>query len=213
MADEDLQFDRTERTEAAAVALCGYCSQPLDGTYYQINGRAACQSCHAQLMASLEKHGPVVSLVVATVFGAVAAALGSLLWYGVRLLTKGVQAGIVAIVVGFAVGYAVRHGSNKRGGPLYQALAVIITYVGICAQYVPDILGQLRDVADAPTGLVAVLSVGVLALAYPFLGGIQNVLGILIIGFALYQAWSMNRRVPLAVTGPFRVEAAATPPL
>src|SRR5688572_11594181 len=77
MADE-LQFDRTERTETAAVALCGYCGQPLDGTYYQINGRAACQSCHAQLMASLEKHGPVVSFVVATAFGAVAAALGSL---------------------------------------------------------------------------------------------------------------------------------------
>jgi hypothetical protein len=213
MADDELQFERTERADAAAVAVCGYCNQPLDGTYYQINGRAACQRCHAQLMASLEKHGPVVSFVVATVFGVVAAALGGLLWYGVRVFANS-EWGIIAIAVGFAVGFAVRKGSNNRGGPLYQALAILITYLGICAQYIPDIVGELRDRPDAPTGLVAAIAIGVLALAYPFLGGIQNVIGILIIGFALYEAWKLNKRVPLAVSGPFRVEAAAaTPPL
>jgi hypothetical protein len=209
---DELQFDRTERTETAAVALCGYCNQPLDGSYYQINGRAACQRCHAQLMASLQKHSPVVSFVVATAFGAAAAALGGLVWYAVRVLSKGWEVGIIAIAVGFAVGFAVRKGSNNRGGPLYQALAILITYLGICAQYVPDIVAELRDSPDAPTGLVAAVAIGVLALAYPFLAGFQNIIGILIIGFALYEAWKLNKRVPLAVTGPFRVEAA-TPPL
>jgi hypothetical protein len=48
-----------------------------------------------------------------------------------------------------------------------------------------------------------------LSLAAPFLGGFQNVIGILIIGFALWEAWKMNRHVPLIVEGPYRV---GTPP-
>jgi hypothetical protein len=210
MADE-LQFERTERTDTTAVALCGYCNQPLDGTYYQINGRAACQRCHAQLVASLEKHGPVVSFVVATAFGAVAAALGGLVWYAVRALT-GYEIGLIAVAVGFVVGFAVRKGSNNRGGPLYQALAILLTYVGICAQYVPDLWKSFREQPDAPTGAALVLAflvVCMLSLAAPFLGGFQNVIGILIIGFALYEAWKLNRRVPLAIAGPFRVESPA----
>lgn len=208
--DEDLQFDRTERAEAAAVARCGYCNQPLDGTYYQINGRAACQGCHAQLMASLEKHGPVVSFVVATAFGVVAAALGGLLWYGVGAVT-GLNIGLIAVAVGFGVGFAVRKGSHNRGGPLYQALAIVLTYLGIASQYVPEILGQMRADAGIPTGLAAFLTACIVALAYPFLFGFKNAINILIIGFALYEAWKLNRRVPLAIAGPFRVGASVPP--
>ena len=42
-------------------------------------------------------------------------------------------------------------------------------------------------------------------LASPFLAGIENVIGILIIGFALYQAWKLNVYQPFAVAGPFKV--------
>jgi hypothetical protein len=210
MAEEGLQFDRTERAEPTAVALCGYCNQPLDGTYYQINGRAACERCHAQLMASLQKHSPAVSFTVATVFGTIASALGAGLWWAVRSAGGG-QWGIIALAVGFAVGYAVHYGSNRRGGPLYQALAVVITYLGISAQYVPDVVSAMSGRPDMPSGIVGAITIGVIALAYPFLAGVSNIIGILIVGFALYEAWKLNRRVPLAVSGPFRVEAAAPP--
>ncbi|RPJ75425.1 MAG: hypothetical protein EHM24_04310 [Acidobacteria bacterium] len=40
-------------------------------------------------------------------------------------------------------------------------------------------------------------------LALPFLQGFQNILGLLIIGFGLYQAWKLNRRVRLVFDGPF----------
>jgi len=43
------------------------------------------------------------------------------------------------------------------------------------------------------------------ALAVPFLGGLQNVIGLVIIAIALYEAWKMNRRAPFVVTGPHRV--------
>ena len=49
-----------------------------------------------------------------------------------------------------------------------------------------------------------------LAFAAPFLGGFSNIMGIVIIGIGLYEAWKINRRVPLS--GPFRF-GPATPPL
>jgi len=68
--------------------------------------------------------------------------------------------------------------------------------------------------AKPQTGAGAVvLALGLvlgLAFAAPFLGGTSNIMGILIIGFGLYQAWKINRRVPLS--GPFRF-GPGTPPL
>jgi hypothetical protein len=47
--------------------------------------------------------------------------------------------------------------------------------------------------------------------AMPFLAGIQNVLGILIIGFALFEAWKLNRRTELSVSGPHQVSTSSAP--
>ena len=57
-------------------------------------------------------------------------------------------------------------------------------------------------------GLLALI---LLAAAAPFLAGIENVIGLVIIGFALYQAWQMNRRAPLVINGPFAVAGSAGP--
>lgn len=54
-----------------------------------------------------------------------------------------------------------------------------------------------------------VVMVGIV-LALPFLAGFENFMGWLIIGFAVYQAWKMNRRRQLVVTGPFRLAPAET---
>jgi hypothetical protein len=45
-------------------------------------------------------------------------------------------------------------------------------------------------------------------LASPFLAGFQNVIGWLIIGFALWEAWKANRRVALSIAGPFTLAPA-----
>jgi hypothetical protein len=44
--------------------------------------------------------------------------------------------------------------------------------------------------------------------AVPFLAGTENLIGLLIIGFALFEAWKLNRRADLIVTGPHQVGAA-----
>ena len=41
--------------------------------------------------------------------------------------------------------------------------------------------------------------------ALPFLMGFQNLIGLLIIGFALYEAWKLNRRTELQISGPHKV--------
>jgi len=56
------------------------------------------------------------------------------------------------------------------------------------------------------------MAVGLLlafAMAAPFLGGFENIIGIFIIGFALWEAWKINRRVPMQIEGPFRLGATA----
>jgi hypothetical protein len=78
----------------------------------------------------------------------------------------------------------------------------------------PDPAAATAPAADAslPSAgeiAVAFLAVFGLAMALPFLAGLENLMGIAIIGFALYEAWKLNRAQPLVVAGPFDATAAA----
>ncbi|HEU4886484.1 MAG TPA: hypothetical protein VFV49_01265, partial [Thermoanaerobaculia bacterium] len=55
-------------------------------------------------------------------------------------------------------------------------------------------------------GLVMALALfaGIM-LAAPFLAGFQNIIGLLIIAFGLFEAWKINRKSDQVVTGPFRL--------
>jgi hypothetical protein len=59
---------------------------------------------------------------------------------------------------------------------------------------------------DNPGGLGAFLfalaALLLIVCAAPFLAGLQNVIGIVIIGIGMYEAWKLNRRLPLVITGP-----------
>jgi hypothetical protein len=58
---------------------------------------------------------------------------------------------------------------------------------------------------------LAVVLVFTFSLAVPFLDG--NVIGLLIIGFALWEAWKFNAPRRLAITGPYQVGANAALPI
>jgi hypothetical protein len=60
-------------------------------------------------------------------------------------------------------------------------------------------------IGQALIGLAALLAI---AAAAPVLAGFENIIGMVIIAFALFEAWRLNARVRLAVTGPYRVGAA-----
>jgi len=238
----DLQFERAEFAERQGVAAaCAFCKQPFHGSYYQIGDQPACERCKLQLQFDRSSSSSFGRFARAGAFGFLAALAGSALWYAVRAGT-GYEVGLIAVVVGVMVGGAVRAGSRRRGGLLYQTLAVALTYFGICAQYVPDIwkglsqMSQAEEMAPAPAGAAPakesavatssasaapeptdgeaptfpqfLLGIGLIlgiAFAAPFLGGFENIIGILIIGFALWEAWKLNKHEPLTISGPFRV--------
>jgi len=68
-----------------------------------------------------------------------------------------------------------------------------------------DTAGAAISASGLALGIVVLVA---LAAAAPFLAGFENVIGLVIIGFALYQAWQMNRRVPMTINGPYAVGRA-----
>ncbi|MCG6925226.1 MAG: hypothetical protein LJF30_07950 [Acidobacteria bacterium] len=68
---------------------------------------------------------------------------------------------------------------------------------------------ELEEEISAGQAVAALALFSVFVLAIPFLGGFENILGILIIGFGLYQAWKINQRQPLRIEGPFQVGKVA----
>ena len=229
-----VQFTKAEYADpGTATATCGLCQQPVGERYFEVNGQTTCQGCAEQVRQAHDVRPGVGGFARAVIAGIAAGAAGALLYYGVLALT-GYEFGLIAVVVGYLVGRAVHWGSSGRGGALYQTTAVVLTYLAIVTCYVPFIIEGLStaqqqaattattaqtDTTPAagqqppPSGRDMVLFLGIFAaivLASPFLGGFSNVIGWLIIGFALFEAWKINRRVDVAITGPYDVAKAST---
>ena len=69
---------------------------------------------------------------------------------------------------------------------------------------------ETADTAESePTGevptVVAVVLIVAIACAAPFLAGFENIIGIVIIGIGLYEAWKLNRRTTVTITGPHAI--------
>ncbi|HAR65698.1 MAG TPA: hypothetical protein DCR55_05730 [Lentisphaeria bacterium] len=244
---DDLQFDQAEFHEPQATmpSDCGHCQEPVRDTYYLCNSEAWCDTCANAFQTS----SGFFRFIKALIFGFIAGAIGSGIYYAVLALT-GYEIGLIAIAVGFLVGLGVATGSGGRGGWVYQLLAVALTYSAIVTTHVPLILKELKpmmagvsegpdgeqaampatgdepeegeqvadaEVADAadpmpPVALSGLQNLVMLIMAFafafvaPVLSGLGNIIGILIICFALYQAWSMNRKREYAFEGPYSAE-------
>ena len=58
--------------------------------------------------------------------------------------------------------------------------------------------------------LMGLIGLGVLlvfAMIVPFMMGFENILGLVIIAIGLYEAWKINKRNPIAITGPFTISS------
>lgn len=229
---DPLQFERAEFQATASAGQCRACGNALAGEYFEVNGMTLCPSCAAAVRASREGGVPLLRFLKAGLVGGAAAIAGAIVWYIIRG-TTGYELGLIAIVVGFLVGKGVMWGSGYRGGWIYQALAIALTYLSIVSTYVPLIVeelekqqaqeasaasgqgeGGMTDAVPAepmPRPVVYVVAI-VLSLAMPFLAGFENLMGLIIIAIALYEAWKFTKRRDLVVNGPFRIGAAAVSP-
>jgi len=221
-----LQFDRVEGTTTSAAAVaCAACQRTVPDVYYEAVGKIFCAQCADAALATQTGGSRIARLVKALFLGSIAAAISAAVWYGIVKLT-GYELGIVAIAVGIAVGMAVRFGSEGRGGWAYQLIAVLLTYLAIGASYVPLAMEGIREEltkessaevegaeAEEPMNpeareLAVILGGVVFGLAYPVLQVMDGgFIGTLIVGFALFEAWRINKRRALAFNGPFRVDA------
>lgn len=205
-----MQFDRPEFESSTAPAgiSCASCKQPLVQSYYEVNGHVICSMCRDRFQQSGNDGSSTARLFKAFFGGLVLATLGGVVWWAVRTFFH-IEIAIISIGIGFYVGKFVRRMSGQRGGIAYQIIAVVATYLGICSNYVPDLVAELP--AGQTWSFPLVLMIAAITLAAPFLEGIKNFLGILIIGFGLWEAWKLNKRGELTINGPFSVAPAAAP--
>ena len=231
------QFERMEPRAEAAASACAACQRTIPDRYFEAGGKVFCPACKDAVQASLTGGSGSVRLMKAALFGSVAAAGSAAAWYGIVKLT-GYELGIVAVVVGLLVGGAVRMGAERRGGWVYQALAVLLTYVAIATSYVPMVMESLREEAAKESGrprgdeplassaeaapaseaegavrveaanpVPALVFAVLFSLALPVLQVMDGgLIGVLIVGFALYEAWKVNKRQRVEFSGPFQLQ-------
>jgi hypothetical protein len=191
----DLQFERAEYSGGGSGPVCCTCKQPAIPQHFQFRGRVYCAPCQQQIEHSIANLHQSGDMGRAALFGLGAAVLGSAIYYGVVAITH-YELGLIAVLVGYLVGKAVRKGSGSAGGLQYQLLAVGLTYLSIASTYTLQVMGS-DGLHGSKMGLLF------FTVAAPFLGGFQNILGLVIIGIALWQAWKMNQRVDVKFAGPF----------
>jgi len=237
-ADRRLQFDRAERAGQTPGTACSLCQQPIAGSYYEINGKVACLGCRDQIMAAWNRGSPARRFAKALGLGAAAAALGAGVYFGVEALTGyefGLIAVVVGLLVGAAVrrGSSGRGGWRYQVLAMFLTYsAVVATDSTLIARELrkeiqarADSVGVAPSVATTPVAVNAAATTGhqrpgplallfgvivLLGLAYaaPVIIGFSSPLHLLIAGFALYEAWKLNRGVALRVTGPYQAARA-----
>ncbi len=194
---------------------CVLCHQAIEGRYWTVEpgGTPVCESCQPQLDQYFSQKPTARSLGGAMLWGLGAAVLGAAGWWAFGWVT-GYELGLIAIAVGYGVGWAVRRGSGSLGGRVYQVIALVLTYLAITGASLPYIVQSMLEEQPDPNALAVVLTTILawpLALVMPFLVISENVIGLLLMGFALYQAWQLTGRAPVTLKGPLRVGVSEAP--
>lgn len=198
---DDLQLDRAEFARPESSPSCAGCGRPLSGSYWEVQGKTVCADCRQRVEEKLAGRPGADGFLRALAAGIGAAAAGAGIYYAVSKLT-GYQLSLISILVGYMVGRAVRWGVQGRGGWPAQTLAVTLTYLAIVASFVPPVLASLdgRPVPPDAYGSLARYLLGA-----PIFGGRNSILGLVIVAFGLYQAWKLNSRPRLSITGPHAI--------
>lgn len=79
----------------------------------------------------------------------------------------------------------------------------------------PATSSEEQEAGGAGRAIVALVLISLIAFAIafasPVLMGFSNIIGLLIIGFALWEAWKLNKRTVVDFTGPYELAGGAAP--
>jgi hypothetical protein len=190
----ELQFDTAEHAEQSRPALtCAACNRAIQTVYHQAAGKVVCSACRSRLEAG-EKGSRTTALIYGAGAAIVAAALSAMVLVFTNLI-------LVSIIVGFGVGHAVFVGSGRKGGRSFQWMAVVLTYLGMTASFVPLILNE-------NSGASVTVSI-VTAMLLPFLAITSDPFLVVILAIGVYRAWRMTAGQSITFTGPHQVAAPA----
>lgn len=208
--------------EVNGRVLCERCRQEVEASWISGSaagrfGKAVAFGIAAAAAGSALYYG--VLALTGYEFGLIAIVVGFLVGFAVRKASAGrggwrYQALAVFLtytsIVSSYVPLIVREVRNARPSAVSTAdsagLAPAVAESGALAL---DSAGH-SDVAAAsgPANPILVIALGIgLIYALPFLAGLQNIFGLVIIAIGLYQAWKMNQRAELRISGPFKVAA------
>ena len=207
---DGLQFDHAEfgQAQETDAVVCGSCRRPIDDHYFEINGTVVCEACREAIEAQLRGGSGVARFLKAALYGLGAAIVGYVVYTAFVHFTR-IDLSLVAILVGFFVGKMVRQGSGRLGGRPYQFLAVFLTYTSLAFTYLTLRLLNLFAANQEAWALLKVPAFYVACLMNVFQMPVEEIssspITIAFVGFALWEAWKFNRRLPLVVTGPYRL--------
>jgi hypothetical protein len=229
------KFDVVDALTPVGTAPCAECRGPIVDAYYEADEGVICANCQARITAahSSDNSGSFGrALLFGVASAAVAAAIyfAALTATG-REITAIVL--LVGFIVGKAVRVGSRSRGGRRFQWLALSLtylAIAATYVPFVMKgFSPASRTSSIELLPASTNGGAFLVVNpvttapapppaslgraaidysallLLAAAAPILEGMRHVLTLLLIAAALFQAWRMNRRTPVMISGPYRV--------
>jgi hypothetical protein len=234
-----MQFDKVDLVAPSEARGCPICKLPITSEYFQIGQAILCRRCATTFSGSEEGRGMFWRALLFGAGAALLGTIVWYVIIKATDHEFGLLAIGVGIFVGKAVKRGGRGLGGWRYQALAMVLTYVsITgaYVPLVLKGLADASAESSTKSAAATqddttatvqqgaGVEAkapeekggagsvLLAVGLifgLAFAAPFMGGASNIMGIIIIGIGLYEAWKINRRIPLS--GPFRFGPAPKP--
>jgi len=203
--------------------LCGRCAEQLrnesaaQGSRFGRGMRALAGGTAAALFGTLVYYG--VLLATGYEFGLIAIGVGYMVGLAVRAGSGG-RGGWAYQTLAVVLTYLSIVSSNV---PMFIQELAEAREASVAAAPAdagaPQSNAAVADVAAASEpqaasfGRKAAIVIVLVAFACvaPFLGGVQNIIGLIIIGIGLYEAWKLNRRVDVSISGPHPVNVAPSP--